>query len=153
MSSLYRIFDQKPESTQQGDESTSFTCPDGKYARVSMLMSASAWAVPATIAAANTNLITGSSNSVSVERVIWVNEGQVVDGALSNAAASSSSGTSERVVGHTTVTARVDSNAVGVARATAFAAHVNAGSSVVSSVAGTSSFHWFAEIFSALEEA
>lgn len=142
MSRVIYPFNNQPISSQTG--TGTYTCPVGKYARVTVTLSAAAVGVPSFAGSPSSNIGNGSSDSSSAVFDIWVKSGDTVSGTLSNASASTASATAGFTSGTTTASYSVNSNVAGTIRATASVAH-NSNAAAVSTVTGSSSFHYHAQ--------
>lgn len=141
-------FNNQPISTQKG--TGTYTCPAGKYARVTVSVSGRAY-VSALAGGASMQDMAISSGQFSESFDIWVSPGDTVSGTLSGASGgpSSSAANTGCVIASSATTVTVSHNATAIAQ---FRANVTAGFSDNSGAvacsmtfAGESSFHFFAQ--------
>jgi hypothetical protein len=149
-------FNFQPASTAKG--TGTYTCPAGKYALVTISVSGSAY--PNSTLTEHALAASSSQGSESFNETlnIWVRSGETVSASLSNASATqSSSGIFTgwlRALSQTTATINHSSSPIAVFRATgyqdAYDSNSTSGNNVTVSVAGNSSFHYYAQEFNEL---
>jgi hypothetical protein len=141
-------FDNKPVSTQKG--TGTYTCPAGKYALVTVVVSGEAKSTLSGGAPTTLNL-DSTSGDFNESFSIWVNPGDTVSATLLNASGTTTTtgGTITSATGVTTVTVNHNSNPIGIFRAATGISVVKdgAGTNTITR-SGSSSFHFYAQEYS-----
>jgi hypothetical protein len=146
-------FNNQPVSTQKG--TGTYTCPAGKYARVTVNVRARATA--SLTAAASLNATTPGTHETNVANEsfdIWVGPGDTVSATLSNASGTQAVGSNISLATRTaatTVTVNHNAAAIGIIEAVASCqVSTGAGGSATLTSSGSSSFHFFAQEYNIL---
>lgn len=144
-SRVFIPFDNRPVSQQRG--TGTYTCPSGKFAKLTITVSGNAfssWTIPgATNTFFNTNM--GEFHQTFD---IWVVAGDQVAATLSNASGTTSvgAGSGGSSSNSTTATVNLNSNSIAVFLArTAWSAYNGSGGAVNVSYSGSSNFTWYAQ--------
>lgn len=146
MSDIYIPPTMEPVSSQQGNGT--FTCPAGKFARVRVQCSGSAYGVPGMPSTATGgDLAVSTADSFNVSFDVWCKAGDTIAGSATAASANTGATARGTCSGSSTVGVTKNSNTIA-----SFACHAVAGHSVgsgtpTSTVSGTAQFYWSSEEF------
>ena len=150
MSSKFILpFNNQPASSQKG--TGTYTCPTGKYARVSISVSGTVVIAPSSATASASDTVCPDSDSFAHTFDVWVKAGDTISatataasGTTSISAASSGTRSSQ-----TTIDVKHNSSSIGFFYAQAQAYMYSTGAGSLTS-GGSTSFVWFAQEYNEL---
>lgn len=149
MSDLFIPFNHQPVSTSRG--TGTFTCGAGKYARVRVQISGTAYASNIATNGSSTFGGGGSSDSFNYSFEIWVKSGDTVAfSAASAASASTGAVAAGTVTDSTYIEVHYNGNVIAVGECAAFAYHNLSAGTGSSSVSGNLNYIWYAEEYNEL---